>query len=162
MSFTDGSVFSNFYHMVISLIEGIVLSWTTYLTPANISSIPFWYRVSEVQTYISQRVLGFYLYVRIKSGVWGIWASLVAQMVKNLPAVQKNQVQSWVRKIRWRREWLPTPVFLPGEFHGQRSLGSYTPWGHKELDTTEHLKLSHFMWNLIFLIWLKFFLKIKK
>ena len=35
----------------------------------------------------------------------------------------------------------PTPVFLPGEFHGQRSLEGYSPWGHKELDTTEQLTL---------------------
>ena len=34
--------------------------------------------------------------------------------------------------------WLLTPVFLPGEFHGQRSLAGYSPWGHKELDTTEY------------------------
>ena len=37
----------------------------------------------------------------------------------------------------WRREWQPTTVFLPGEFHGQRSLEGYSPWGHKESDTTE-------------------------
>ena len=37
----------------------------------------------------------------------------------------------------WRRKWLPTPVFLPGESHGQRSLGGYSPWGHKETDMTE-------------------------
>ena len=36
----------------------------------------------------------------------------------------------WVRKIPWRREWLPTPVSSPGEFHGQRSLAGYSPWGH--------------------------------
>ena len=47
----------------------------------------------------------------------------------------------WVRKIPWRREWLPTPVFLPGEFHGQRNLMGYSPWGYKESDTTERLKL---------------------
>ena len=47
----------------------------------------------------------------------------------------------WVRKILWRREWQPTPVFLPGEFHGQRSLVGYSPWGCKELDTTEPLTL---------------------
>ena len=35
----------------------------------------------------------------------------------------------------------PTPVFLPGEFHGQRSLEGYSPWGHKDLDTTEQLTL---------------------
>ena len=43
----------------------------------------------------------------------------------------------WVRKIPWRREWQPTPVFLPGEFHGQKSLEGYSPWGHKELDMTK-------------------------
>ena len=45
----------------------------------------------------------------------------------------------WVGKILWRREWLPMPVFLPGESHGQRSLEGYSPWGHKESDTTERL-----------------------
>ena len=43
----------------------------------------------------------------------------------------------WIGKILWRREWLPTPVFLPGEFHGQRSLAGYSPWDCKEVDTTE-------------------------
>ena len=38
----------------------------------------------------------------------------------------------------WRRKWQPTPVFLPGKFHGQRSLVGYSPWGCKELDMTEH------------------------
>ena len=45
----------------------------------------------------------------------------------------------WVRKIPWRRKWQPTPVFLPGKSHGQRSLAGYSPWGCKELDTTERL-----------------------
>ena len=44
-----------------------------------------------------------------------------------------------VRKIPWRRDWQPTPVFLPGEFHGQRSLVGYSSWGHKEVDTTEQV-----------------------
>ena len=43
----------------------------------------------------------------------------------------------WVGKIPWRRELQPTPVFLPGESHGQRSLVGYSPWGCKELDKTE-------------------------
>ena len=54
-------------------------------------------------------------------------ASLVAQMVKNLPAMQEMQVQPCVGKIPWRRERQPTPVFLPGDFHGQRSLVGYSP-----------------------------------
>ena len=59
--------------------------------------------------------------------------TLVAQMVKNLPAMQETRVG----KIPWRREWLPTPVFLPEESHGQRSLVGCTPEGWKELDMLE-------------------------
>ena len=45
----------------------------------------------------------------------------------------------WVRKIPWKREWLPTLVFLPGKSHGQRSLAGYSLWGRKESDTTEQV-----------------------
>ena len=45
----------------------------------------------------------------------------------------------WVGKIPWKREWLPTPVFWPGEFHRQRSLAGYSLWGRKGSDTTEQL-----------------------
>ena len=51
-------------------------------------------------------------------------------------------LDSWVRKTPWWREWLPTSLFLPGEFHGKRSLAGYSPWGCKEWDTTEWLTLS--------------------
>ena len=70
------------------------------------------------------------------------WASLVAQMVKHLPAMQETRDDPWVWKIPWRRKWQPTPVLLPGKFHRQRSLVSYSPWGHKELDMTEQLHFS--------------------
>ena len=49
-----------------------------------------------------------------------------------------------VGKIPWRREWQPTPVFFPGESHGQRSLAGYSPWDSKESDRTEQLTLSLF------------------
>ena len=49
----------------------------------------------------------------------------------------------WVRKIPWKREWLPTPVFLPAKSHGQRSLEGYSPWGGKELDVTEATEHTH-------------------
>ena len=49
----------------------------------------------------------------------------------------------WVRKSPWRRKWQPTPVFLSGESHRQRSLVGYNPWGHKESDTTEWLTLLY-------------------
>ena len=64
-------------------------------------------------------------------------ASLVAQTVKNLPAMQKTPVHPWVRKIPWRREWLPAPVLLLGESHGRRSLMGYSLWCRKESDMTE-------------------------
>ena len=49
----------------------------------------------------------------------------------------RPEFDPWVRKILWRKEWLPTPAFWPGEFHEQRSLTGYSPWGRKELDTTK-------------------------
>ena len=63
-------------------------------------------------------------------------------MVKKLPEMQETQFNPWVRKIPWRREWQSTPVFLPGESHGQRRLAGYSPWSPKELDMTERLLLS--------------------
>ena len=53
-----------------------------------------------------------------------------------------------VRKIPWRRKWQPTPVFFPGESHGQGSLEDYSPWGRKEWDMTERLS-THTLSNLI-------------
>jgi len=67
---------------------------------------------------------------------------VVAQMIKNLPAVLDTQFYPWVGKIPWRKGWLATPVILFGRFHGQRSLAGYSPWGHKEPDMTEQLTLS--------------------
>ena len=66
-------------------------------------------------------------------------ASLVAQMVKICLQCRRPGFYPWVRKISWRRAWLPNPVFLPGGFYGQRNLAGYSPWGHKESDTTEQL-----------------------
>ena len=55
------------------------------------------------------------------------------------PACQcrRRRFDPWVGKIPWRRKWHPTPVFLPGKSHGQRSLEGYSPWGRKESDVTE-------------------------
>ena len=56
---------------------------------------------------------------------------------------KESMRKTQVRKILWRREWLPPALFLPGEFHGQRSLEGYSPWDRKELDTTEWLTLKY-------------------
>ena len=66
-------------------------------------------------------------------------AFLLAQTLKNLPAMWETQVRSLGGEDPWRRKWLPTPVFLPGESHGQRSLAGYSLLGYKESDTTEQL-----------------------
>ena len=51
---------------------------------------------------------------------------------------RRHGFNPWVGKIPWRRGWQPTPVFLPGESHGQRGLAGYSPWDCKELSMTEH------------------------
>ena len=70
--------------------------------------------------------MGVYVYIYIYIYIWTL---LVAQMVKRLPAMWETRVQSLGREDPWRRKWQPTPVFLPGKFHGQRSLVGDNPWG---------------------------------
>ena len=53
--------------------------------------------------------------------------------------LQETQVQSLVKKIPWRMKWQTSPVFLPGEFHGQWSLAGYSSWGREESTTAEQL-----------------------
>ena len=67
---------------------------------------------------------------------------MVAQTVKNLPAVQETRVQSLGREDPLEKGTELTSAFLPGEFHGRRSLVSYSPWGCKESDTAEQLTFN--------------------
>ena len=55
---------------------------------------------------------------------------------------QGHPFDPWVRKALWSRKWQPTPVFLPGKFHGQRSLASYSPWGHRIRHDWAHMHTS--------------------
>ena len=66
---------------------------------------------------------------------WFRWSSVCLQC-------RRPRFDPWVGKIPWRRKWQPTAVFLPGKSHGWKSLVGYSPWGHKESDTTEQL---HFL-----------------
>ena len=59
------------------------------------------------------------------------------------PQCRRLRFNPWVGQIPWRRKWQATPIFSPGEFHGQRSLTGYSPWGCKESDTTGRISL-HF------------------
>ena len=74
---------------------------------------------------------------------------------------KRHGFNPWVQKILWSRKWQPTPVFLPGKSHGQRSLAGYNPWGCKESDMTEYTPQPHSIDSLIDntahpLDWLKF------
>ena len=108
----------------------------------------------------------------------GLYDSSISSFLKNLHTVlgfpggsdgksvclqcRRPGFDPWVGKIPWRRKWQPTPLLLPGKSHGQRSLVGYSPWGHKESDTTEGLYfhwvrfytkiLSNLLNNLIVLI----------
>ena len=81
-------------------------------------------------SYFKSRVL-----IKWKYSLWHhltyLQASLVPQTVKNLPIKQGPEFSPWVGKIPWRRAWQPTQGFLPGEFHRQRSLAGYSPWGRR-------------------------------
>ena len=72
---------------------------------------------------------------------------MVAQTVKNLPAMQETRVRS----LGWEDplEEQPTPVLLPGESHGQRSLAGYNPWDRKQWDMTERLSLTGYSITII-------------
>ena len=85
-------------------------------------------RVFSISTIWKHQFFGTYPF-------WGFPDSSVGkQSTCNVPGFDP-----WVGKMPWRREWLPTPVFWPGEVHGL-----YNPWGHKELDMTERLSLTLF------------------
>ena len=74
---------------------------------------------------------------RISRGlVWWLTWSIIGLQYR------RPRFDPWVRKIPWRKEWQLTPVFLPGEFYGQRSLVGYSPWGHRESGMTEQLTLT--------------------
>ena len=88
--------------------------------------------------------------LNIFSHVSWLFVFLMAQMAKNLPMMQEPRFNPWVRKIPQRRKWLPTPVFLPGGFYGQRSLVGYSPRGRKELDTPEQLTHISSLENCLF------------
>ena len=82
----------------------------------------------------------------------GIRVSQVAQWWKICLPIQETQ-EKWVQSLGqedpWRRKWQPTPVFLSGKSHGQRSLVGYSPWGHKELDTAKATERTHIKYALL-------------
>ena len=104
------------------------LNWNNYL--ASLLSVGKWSpgSIPGLGRFTGERIGYLLLYS---------WASLVDQLVKNLPEMWETWVWSLSWMTSWRRDGLPSPVFWPGKFHEL-----YSPWGCKELDTTEWLSLS--------------------
>ena len=114
------------YVLTLSLKTWAALSWFP-----NLSEL-------RLQTFQPLRDVGSYtcnMFIAVPG------ASLVAHTIKNLSAMWETWVQSLDEKMSWRRNQLPTPVFLPGESRGQRSLTGYSPWRCR-VHTTETLLLS--------------------
>ena len=87
-----------------------------------------------------------------------VFLSLVAQMVKNSPAMQETQVWSLGQEDLLEKEWVPTPVFSPGEFHGQKNVVGYRLWGRKESDMIERLTLAFWPFHRLSWTWFTVFL----
>ena len=90
--------------------------------------------------------------------LWTTWIPIIVNLAQNdlrggLPwwssgwestlQCRRLRLNPWVGKISWRREQLSTPMFWPGEFHGQRNLAGYSPWDCKESDMTEQFSLHY-------------------
>ena len=78
--------------------------------------------------------MAIFFYGDFECGAGATWTSVVAEMVKNMPAIRETLVQSLGQKDPLEE---PTSVFLPGEYHEQRNLAGCGPWDHKDLDMTE-------------------------
>ena len=105
-------------------MDGFPLGWTGFLSDGLVGS-PCSPRDSQQSSPTPQfkSINQLIQYVGFPGG----------SVVKNLPTNAGEVGSTWVRKIPWRRKWQPTPVVLPGESHGQRSLKGYSPWGCKRV-----------------------------
>ena len=99
------------------------------------------YKAKERRGIMKKDLFNYYLSV-----IPSLLNSLVVQMVRIYLQCWWPGFDPWVVKIPWRRAWQPTPVFLPRESHGQRSLAGYSLWGCKESDTTERLLPKWCIW----------------
>ena len=106
-----------------------ISSWHTVIIQLS----TWWDFILEIYAICMDNIRNLYTFtwnLRFQNSI--IRASLVAQTIKNLPAMQETRIWSLVQEDPLEKEWQPTPVFLPGESHGQRSLVGYSPWSSKE------------------------------
>ena len=119
---------------VLGILQARVLEWLAMPSSRGSSQPRDWTQVSC-----------------FKGRIFISWATREAQnvtdfvfMISVIPLfyIKENKLFKWIYASNQRRQWHSTPVLLPGESQGQRSLAGYSPWGHKELDTAEQLSLS--------------------
>ena len=84
-------------------------------------------------------------FVALKKMVWFSWGCSRKGFACQCRRCKRHGFDPWVRKISWSRKWQPPPVFLPENFHGQKSLVGYSPWGHRRVKhnwVTEHIDVQ--------------------
>ena len=115
--------------------------WVSYSASPNLSFLV--YRMEEVSTYLRgmlcslNKACKVFSTAPIQGALNKCSDSLLA--LREIPCRRHSLLEVILGVTFWRRKWQPTPVFLPGKFHGQMSLLGYSLWGHKESDTTEPL-----------------------
>ena len=116
------------YDLQLNLLLAPCLSWSP--------TVPWWILASSIFSLLFIQICSwlahclFHNFIYTLLSHWALHytrASLVVQTVKNLPVMQKTQVWWLGQENPLEKEWLLTPVFLPGEFHGQRSVDCYSP-----------------------------------
>jgi len=123
--------------------------YLVYFPVILLNSVQNWMRLflyCRINTYLSLLATHIYMIIYnpfriIHFYFWGqcssfIWLPRCLSSKESTCWYRRRRFNPWVGKIPWRREWLPIPVFLPGESHGQRSLVGYSSWGRKESDMT--------------------------
>ena len=96
----------------------------------------------------SQSLLSSFVLIYHYHKLFGIRKHFPDSWYRIRPQCRRPWFNSWVGKIPWTREWLPTPVLLPGEFYGQRSLAGYSPWGRR---VRHNWATNTFTWKLVLL-----------
>ena len=111
---------------------------STYFTQYDVNNLQVHPYCCKCHCFILFMAGQYYTYVCIYMGLFW-WLRFLRIHLQ----CRRSGFNPWIRKIPWRREWLPTPIFFPGELHRQRNLVGYSPWCHKESDTTEQLTHTH-------------------
>ena len=128
---------------VHGLFQARIVEWVAISYSTGSSQTRNWTHVSSIGRWILYHCATW----EAQSYILYIYIYLVTQTVKNLPVMQETGLNPWVGKIPWRREWLPIPVFLPRESHGQGSLVGYSPWSckvrHDSATFTFHIYIFH-------------------